>query len=242
MRTDGRKNDELRPLKIVRNFIPNAEGSVLVEMDLTRVICTASVESRVPPWLKDSGHGWVTAEYGMLPRSTLTRTPRERLSRSGRTSEIQRLIGRSLRAVTDLAKIGDRTVTLDCDVIQADGGTRTACITGAAMALADAFNIMVEDGVLKEFPMKDLVGAVSVGIFEDEIMLDLTYEEDSQAQVDFNVVMTGGGRLVEVQGTSERGTFGRSELNSMLDFAEAGIKKLVSAQKEVLADIAGKWF
>ncbi|MCD6310710.1 MAG: ribonuclease PH [Candidatus Eremiobacteraeota bacterium] len=241
MRTDQRKPDMIRPVRIVRNFIPNAEGSVLIEMGYTRAICTASVDDRVPPWMKDSGRGWITAEYGMLPRSTLTRTPRDRSRLSGRTSEIQRLIGRSLRAVTDLTLMGERTITMDCDVIQADGGTRTACITGAAVALADAFNILLEDGKIERFPMKELVAAISVGIFENEIILDLTYEEDSLAQVDLNVVMTGTGKLVEIQGTSERGTFDRKDLLAMLDYAEKGIGELSRIQKEAITDIAERW-
>lgn len=241
IRTDGRKFDRIRPVRITRNFIPNAEGSALIEMGLTRIICTASIDNRTPPWLKDTGQGWVTGEYGMLPRSTLTRISREKGHTSGRTSEIQRLIGRSLRAITDLRAIGERTIILDCDVIHADGGTRTACITGATIALADAFKILMEDRKLEKFPMKDLVSAISVGIMDDEILLDLTYEEDSQADVDFNVIMTGSGKLVEIQGTSERKTFARNELNKILDIAEKGIKELVEIQKNIIPDIIKKY-
>lgn len=215
-----------------------AEGSVLIEVGNTRVLCNATVEQGVPAWMRNSGRGWVTAEYGMLPRATLTRTAREseRGKVGGRTHEIQRLIGRSLRGVVDMTVLGERTVILDCDVLQADGGTRTAAITGACAALAIAFNRMVASGALKANPLKQLVAATSVGIVEDTALLDLAYEEDSQAEVDMNVVMTEDGGLVEVQATAERAAFPRSRMLEMMDMAEAGIKELLMAQRAAIAE------
>jgi ribonuclease PH len=213
-----------------------AEGSVLIEVGNTRVVCNATVEQGVPAWMRNSGRGWVTAEYGMLPRATLTRTAREseRGKVGGRTHEIQRLIGRSLRGVVDMTALGERTVILDCDVLQADGGTRTAAITGACAALAIAFQRMVASGALKANPLKQLVAATSVGIVEDTVLLDLAYEEDSQAEVDMNVVMTEDGGLVEVQATAERAAFPRSRMLEMMDLAEAGIKELLAAQRAAI--------
>jgi len=239
-RPDGRKINQIRMVNIARNYSKYAEGSVLIEVGDTRVICTATVEERVPVWLKDEGKGWITGEYSMLPRSTGVRTPREsaRGRIGGRTHEIQRLIGRSLRAVTDLKALGERTVILDCDVIQADGGTRTASITGAFVALADALGAMVQKGELAQMPLRDFVAAISVGIVDGETMLDLCYEEDSMAEVDMNIVMTGAGKFVEIQGTGEEASFCRDEVNRMLDLAAGGIKQLVSYQREVLGEIA----
>lgn len=242
-RFDGRKPGQLRPVKITRNFNRYAEGSVLIEMGNTRVICTATVEDRLPPFRKMEGlGGWVTAEYGMLPRATGVRTAREaaRGRIGGRTYEIQRLIGRSIRAVVDLQKLGERTITLDCDVIQADGGTRTASITGAFVALADALHKLVEQGILPEMPLKDSMAAISVGRVNGQVVLDLNYAEDSAAEVDMNVVMTGSGRFVEVQGTGEEASFTREELDGMLDLAHEGIKLLTDYQREVLGEVAGK--
>ncbi len=238
MRPDGRKNDELRPVKIIRGFIKNAEGSALIELGNTRVICTASVEDKVPPFLKDQKKGWLTAEYSMLPRSTPTRTIREStLGRiGGRTHEIQRLIGRALRAVIDLDTIGERTIWIDCDVIQADGGTRTASITGAYIALVDAVRFMIKNGVIEKNPIRDYLAAVSVGMVNGSPRLDLCYEEDSVAEVDMNVVMTGSGEFVEVQGTAEGKPFKKEILNSLLKLAESGILKLINLQKELLEE------
>jgi ribonuclease PH len=235
-RTDGRANDQLRPVNITRNFLKYAEGSCLVEMGDTHVICAASVEETVPPFLKGAGSGWVTGEYGMLPRSTAERTRREaaRGGQGGRTFEIQRLIGRSLRAVTELRSLGERTIIVDCDVIQADGGTRTASITGGYVALVDALRKLQQRGVFKALPLIDAVAAVSVGIVQGEMLLDLGYEEDSTASVDMNVVMTGALRLVEVQGTAEGTPFSREQMNHLLDLAQAGIKQLLAAQKAAL--------
>ncbi|MBE3587045.1 MAG: ribonuclease PH [Thermoanaerobacteraceae bacterium] len=243
VRVDGRTPGQIRPVKITRHYNKYAEGSVLVEVGDTRVICTATVEDRVPPFRQDTGLGWVTAEYGMLPRSTGTRTPREaaRGRAGGRTMEIQRLIGRSLRAVVDLAVLGERTVTLDCDVIQADGGTRTASITGAFVALVDALAHLVGEGLIPYLPVKDFVAATSVGRVNGEIVLDLCFAEDSAAEVDMNVVMTGQGRLVEVQGTGEEASFTREELDRMLDLAAEGIRLLVDYQKKMLgAELAAQ--
>ncbi|MTI86153.1 MAG: ribonuclease PH [Firmicutes bacterium] len=239
-RTDGRNNNQMRPVKVHRDFTKHAEGSVLIEMGDTKVICTASVEERVPPWLRDAGKGWVTAEYSMLPRSTGTRTSREaaRGKIGGRTHEIQRLIGRSLRAVIDLKALGERSVVLDCDVIQADGGTRTASITGAFVALADALGKMVKDGRISKMPLQDFVAAISVGVVKDEILLDLCYSEDSAAEVDMNIVMTGAGKFVEIQGTGEEASFGRDEVNTMLDLATEGVQDLIKYQREVLGEVA----
>jgi ribonuclease PH len=236
LRADGRGRDDLRPVKITPDFITHAEGSVLIEAGHTRVIVTASVDDGVPSFLKGSGKGWVTGEYGMLPRATEDRTPREatRGRQSGRTLEIQRMIGRTLRAVADLKALGERTVWLDCDVIQADGGTRTASITGAFVAVALAFERMVASGILRKVPLLDSVAAISVGIVDDELLLDLAYEEDSRAQVDMNVVMTGSGRFVEVQATAEGRPYTNQELQRLIDLAAGGIRKLTQVQQDVL--------
>lgn len=233
MRPSQRQADELRPLRFTRRFTRHAEGSVLVEMGDTRVLVTASVEENVPPFLRGKGKGWLTAEYGMLPRSTHTRTAREAAKgkQTGRTQEIQRLIGRSLRAVVDLAALGERQIIVDCDVLQADGGTRTASITGACLAVHDALQGLVARGVLAGSPLRDWVAAVSVGIVDGVPVLDLDYPEDSSCDTDMNVVMTGSGGLVEVQGTAEGTPFSRAELNALLDLAESGIHKLVAAQQ-----------
>ena len=235
-RPDGRKADALRPLKFTRHYTRHAEGSVLVEFGHTKVICTASIEDKVPSFLKDKGQGWVTAEYGMLPRATHTRSEREATKgkQSGRTQEIQRLIGRSLRAVTDLTLLGERQVTLDCDVIQADGGTRCAAISGACVALYDAFSSLLASGQLARHPMKDLVAAVSVGIVEGETRLDLNYDEDAHCDTDMNVVMTASGGIVEVQGTAEGAPFSRAVLDALLNLAEKGIQTIIAAQKAAL--------
>ncbi|MCL4536116.1 MAG: ribonuclease PH [Nitrospirae bacterium] len=236
MRPDGRKNDELRKVDVTRNFIKTAEGSVLIEVGNTRVICTASIEDKVPPFLRDQKKGWVTAEYGMIPRATHTRTMRESTSGrvGGRTQEIQRLIGRALRAVVDLEVLGERTVWIDCDVIQADGGTRTASITGAFIALNDALYHALKNGMINRNPVKDYLAAVSVGIINSEPRLDLCYAEDSAAEVDMNVVMTESGRIVEIQGTAEAEPFSRDMLNSMLSLSEKGIGELVKIQREIV--------
>jgi ribonuclease PH len=236
-RPNGRTPEGMRPVRLTPHYTSMAEGSVLIEVGHTRVLCNATVETGVPGWLKNSGRGWVTAEYGMLPRATLTRTPREaeRGKVGGRTHEIQRLIGRSLRSVVDMHALGERTVILDCDVLEADGGTRTAAITGACVAMAIAFQRLVEAGTLKKLPLTQLVAATSVGIVEGVTLLDLAYEEDSQAEVDMNVVMTEGGGLVEVQATAERNAFPRAKLMEMMDHAERGIIELVQAQRAVLA-------
>ncbi|MGB7548678.1 MAG: ribonuclease PH [Terracidiphilus sp.] len=235
-RPGGRTPVQLRPLTLTPGFVQTAEGSVLVSFGNTRVLTNATVEQGVPGWLRNSGRGWVTAEYAMLPRSTVTRTPREseRGKIGGRTHEIQRLIGRSLRSVVDMNALGERTVILDCDVIQADGGTRTAAITGAAVALALALNALVKAGTLKQSPLKQLVAATSVGIVDGTALLDLCYEEDSQAEVDMNVVMTADGGLIETQATAEKGSFSRSQLDGLIDLAEAGIKEIFAAQRAVL--------
>jgi ribonuclease PH len=236
MRPSGRAPDQLRALTIERGYTMHAEGSVLVSFGNTRVLCTASVEESVPGFLKGKGQGWVTAEYGMLPRSTHTRTAREAAKgkQSGRTQEIQRLIGRSLRAVTDLAALGERQITLDCDVLQADGGTRCASITGACVALHEACNKLVAEGKLAASPMRDFVAAVSVGIFAAEPVLDLDYDEDSGCDTDMNVVMTGRGGIVEVQGTAEGEPFSRQQLERLLDLASAGIDAIIAAQTQAL--------
>jgi ribonuclease PH len=235
-RVDGREKDELRPVDLTIDFMPHAEGSCLASMGDTRVICTASLEQGVPRWMQGKGRGWVTAEYSMLPRSTNERVGREvnKGRPSGRTQEIQRLIGRSLRAITDMEAMGEWTVWLDCDVLQADGGTRTTSITGAYVALARAFTLLVEQDQMKELPLLDSIAAVSVGIIGGTPCLDLNYAEDSTAQVDMNVVMTGSGRLVEVQGTAEDGTFDRTELDTLLDLATKGIGELTSKQAAAL--------
>ncbi len=234
MRPDGRANDELRPVVITPDYITYPEGSVLIEMGQTKVICNVSVEERVPPWLIGQNQGWVTAEYGMLPRSTHTRTPRETRGPAARTQEIRRLIGRSLRAAVDLTKLGERTLTVDCDVIQADGGTRTAAITGGWVALHDAFTAGMAEGLVPVNPITDHLAAISVGIVDGELLLDLPYEEDAGAEVDLNVVMTGSGGLVEVQGTAEGEPFSRAQLDELLDMASAGIDRLVAAQRAAI--------
>ena len=236
MRTDGRAPSQMRLVKLTPDFIPTAEGSVLIEVGQTRVICTATVADGVPTFLKGSGKGWVTGEYGMLPRATEERTPREsaRGRQSGRTLEIQRLICRSLRAVANQEALGERTVIVDCDVIQADGGTRTAAITGGFVALALALERMVAAGILKSVPLQDSVAAISVGIVDDVAMLDLAYDEDSRAAVDMNVVVTGNGRFVEIQATAEGRPFIGSELQKLLDLATAGIGQLTAQQQTLL--------
>jgi len=235
-RSDNRALDQMRPVNIVPNYISTAEGSCLIELGNTRVVCTATIEDTVPQFLRNSGKGWVTAEYGMLPRSTLTRTPREVTQGrpSGRTHEIQRLIGRSLRAVTDTEKLGERTIFIDCDVIQADGGTRTASITGAFIAMGLAVTAMVESGALAVTPIRDYVAATSVGIVDGAAMLDLCYEEDSRADVDMNMVITGSGQIVELQATAEHRPFDDAQLAEMMSLARAGIDSLVSQQRHVL--------
>ena len=237
-RPSGRRPDQARDLRITRNFTCHAEGSVLIEMGDTRVLCTASVEENLPPFLRGKGQGWVTAEYGMLPRSTHTRSAREAAKgkQTGRTQEIQRLIGRSLRAVTDLKALGERQITLDCDVLQADGGTRCASITGAWIALYEACDKLVQAGKLPANPVKDHVAAVSVGIFEGSPVLDLDYPEDSGCDTDMNVVMTGQGGIVEIQGTAEGEPFTREQMNVLVDLAQAGIRNLIAAQTRALAD------
>ena len=236
MRPSQRQPDQLRTIRITRNYTKHAEGSVLIECGDTKVICTASVDEKVPPHKKGSGEGWVTAEYGMLPRSTGSRMPREaaRGKQSGRTQEIQRLIGRSLRAVVDLGKLGERTIQLDCDVIQADGGTRTASITGAFVALHDAVSGLMQKGLVKENPFKDFVAAISVGIYESTPVLDLDYDEDSACDTDMNVVMLGNGHFVEVQGTAEGHAFSREEMDTLLELAKSGIGQLVEMQRAAL--------
>lgn len=240
IRIDGRSPQELRPLNITRNYIKHAEGSVLLEVGDTRVICTASLDDRVPPFLRNAGSGWITAEYSMLPRATATRNIRESAKGrlGGRTHEIQRLIGRSLRSVVDLTALGERTLWLDCDVIQADGGTRTACITGAFLALCDALHLLYARQELASFPVTDFLAATSVGLSGGVALLDLNYQEDSAIDVDMNVVMTGQGQLVEVQGTGEGATFSRQQLNELLDLAAAGIDQLIAAQRHVLGPVA----
>ena len=242
MRSDGRLDEQLRPTRITPNYLLHAEGSVLVESGKTKVICTASVEDRVPPFRRNSGKGWVTAEYGMLPRATSTRTQRESSAGrvGGRTQEIQRLIGRSLRAVTKMEELGERTITLDCDVIQADGGTRTASITGAFVALALAINKMREQDLIRTVPIVDYVAATSVGIVEGMPMLDLAYTEDSKADVDMNIIKTGAGLYIEVQGTAEAMPFGREALNRLLDLADTGIRQLIALQRGLVGSILGK--
>jgi len=235
-RPDNRKPDDLRPASIERGYIPHAEGSVLIRMGGTHVICTASVEERVPAWLRGQGKGWVTAEYAMLPRATHDRTPRD-ISRgrlSGRTQEIQRMIGRSLRAVTDRALLGERTIWIDCDVIRADGGTRTACVTGAFVALCDAVQGLLSGGRIARNPITDGLAAISVGIVDGEYLLDLCYAEDARAQVDMNFIMTGKGELVEIQGTAEDTPFPRAALDRMIALAEQGIGELIALQHRVL--------
>jgi len=235
-RPDHRAGDALRPVRITPHYVSMAEGSVLIESGNTRVLCNATIEQGVPGWLRNSGRGWVTAEYGMLPRATLTRTAREaeRGKIGGRTHEIQRLIGRSLRSVVDMKALGERTIILDCDVLQADGGTRTAAITGACVALALALGKLVDAGTLKASPLRQMVAATSVGIVDGNILLDLCYEEDSRASVDMNVVMLADGGLVETQATAEQNAYTRTQLNQMLDYAEKGIHELLAAQQATL--------
>jgi ribonuclease PH len=242
MRPDGRLDEQLRPTRITPNYLMHAEGSVLVESGKTKVICTASVEDRVPPFRRNSGKGWVTAEYGMLPRATTTRTQREASSGrvGGRTQEIQRLIGRSLRAVTRMEELGERTITLDCDVIQADGGTRTASITGAFVALVFAIQKMRDQDMIRTMPVQDYVAATSVGIVEGMPMLDLAYIEDSKADVDMNIVKTGAGLYIELQGTAEAMPFGREALNRLLDLGDTGIRQLIALQRGLVGTIIGK--
>jgi len=235
-RSDNRNPEQMRPVNIIPDYIATAEGSALIEIGNTRVICTATVEETVPGFLKGAGKGWVTAEYSMLPRSTLTRTPREsaRGRVSGRTHEIQRLIGRALRGVVDLTQLGERTITLDCDVIQADGGTRTASITGAFVALGLALEKLVEAGTLTSAPIRDFVAAISVGIVDGSILLDLCYEEDSRAEVDLNFVMTGSHKIVEIQATAEQHPFDEAQLKKMMEYAATGIDTLIARQRSVL--------
>src|SRR5437868_6724064 len=235
-RSDNRSPDQLRPVKMTPDFITTAEGSVLIEVGNTRVICTASIEELVPPFMRNTGKGWISSEYSMLPRSTLTRTPREvsKGRQSGRTHEIQRLIRRSLRAVTDLARLGERTIWIDCDVIQADGGTRTASITDAFVALGLTLEKLVDAGTLTSVPLKDFLAAVSVGIVDGEILLDLCYEEDSRADVDMNIVMTAGRKFVEVQATAEHQAFDEIQLTKMIGLAKVGVHSLIAKQQAIL--------
>jgi ribonuclease PH len=238
-RSDNRTPSQMRPVSIIPDYIKTAEGSVLIEVGNTRVICTASIEETVPAFMRNSGKGWISSEYSMLPRATLTRTPREvnKGRPSGRTHEIQRLIGRSLRAITDLERLGERTIWIDCDVIQADGGTRTASITGAFVALGLAMQKLVEAGTLSAAPVRDFVAAVSVGIVDGEILLDLCYEEDSRADVDMNFVMTAGHKFVEVQATAEHQVFDDQQLSKMIGFASQGVQSLIAKQQAVLSKL-----
>lgn len=238
-RIDNRLNDEIREVKITRNYLMHPDGSVLIEMGNTKVICTAMVEERVPPFLKGMGEGWVSAEYGMLPGSTKTRKQRDvgKAKIDGRTMEIQRLIGRSLRSVVDLKAFGERTILIDCDVIQADGGTRTASITGAFVAMADAFRKLVDRKVIEKMPIKAFVSAVSVGMLNGEIIIDLNYEEDSNADVDMNIVMTNTDQFVEVQGTGENSTFSQDDLLNLISLASKGCKQISEVQKQALGEI-----
>jgi len=235
VRIDGRGLDKIRRVAITRNYLKFPEGSCLIELGNTKVICTASVEETVPPFLRGSGTGWVTAEYGMLPRSCGTRIPRGK--DSGRTYEIQRLIGRSLRSITDMKQIGERSIWMDCDVIQGDGGTRTAAITGSFIALVDALAKLKKDGKITKVPINDYIAATSVGILGGNLMLDLCYEEDSKAEVDMNVIMTGNGEFIEIQGTAERKPFSKDKMDAMLDFAKKGIEELFSVQRKLVGDI-----
>ncbi|MGE5218293.1 MAG: ribonuclease PH [Chloroflexota bacterium] len=239
MRSDGRKPKQLRPLMITPGFIKTADGSVLIEMGDTKVICTAKLEERVPPFLRNSGKGWITAEYGMLPGSSETRIGREssRGKVGGRTHEIQRLIGRSLRSIADLRSLGEKTIWIDCDVIQADGGTRTASITGAYVALAEATRKWLARGIIDADPIRDAVAAVSIGIIDGKILLDLCYEEDSKAEVDMNFIMTGSGKFIEVQGTAEAAPFTKKQMERMADIAQQGIKELLKAQRKVITSL-----
>ncbi len=236
MRQDGRNHSQLRPVKITRNYIKHAEGSVLIEVGDTKVICTASIEERTPPFKKDSGEGWVTAEYSMLPRATGVRNPRDisKLKLNGRTQEIQRLIGRSLRTIVNLKLLGERTITIDCDVIQADGGTRTASITGGYVALVEACRSLVDSGAIPKMPVTGFVAATSVGIVNGQELLDLCYTEDSAAEVDMNVIMSDKGEFIEIQATGEKTSFGKKQLDTLLTLAQDGIEQLMQIQKEVL--------
>jgi ribonuclease PH len=238
-RSDNRTPDQMRPVNIIADYISTAEGSALIEVGNTRVICTASVEETVPQFLRNRGKGWITSEYGMLPRSTLTRTPRDATKgrQSGRTHEIQRLIGRSLRAVTDMERLGERTIWIDCDVIQADGGTRTASITGAFVALGLALEKLVQAGTLTAVPLRDFIAAISVGIVDGEVLLDLCYEEDSRADVDMNFVMTAGHKFVEVQATAEHQVFDEAQLDKMLGLARQGVQSLIAKQQAILGTL-----
>ncbi|MBF0274375.1 MAG: ribonuclease PH [Nitrospinae bacterium] len=240
MRIDERKNDELRKITVVKNYLPHAEGSVLICFGNTHVVCAASVEEKVPPFQKAKAEGWVTAEYGMLPRSTGTRMRREVSAGkpSGRTQEIQRLIGRSLRGVTNLKKLGERQITIDCDVIRADGGTRTASISGGFIALALAIEKLMQEEKIKENPLISYVGAISAGIWNGQPLLDLNYHEDSSAEVDFNVIMNEKGEYIEIQGTAEGVPFNKEQRNSMLDLSEKGIKEIIQTQKEIIGDFS----
>ncbi len=235
-RFDGRRRDQIRPVKVTRNFTKHAEGSVLIEMGDTKVICTASVEEKVPPFLKGKGTGWLTAEYAMLPRATHERSPREAVKgkQGGRTLEIQRLVGRALRSITDLSQLGERSIWIDCDVIQADGGTRTASITGAFLALADACAVLKKKELIKKLPLTDYLAAISVGKVGGEVMVDLAYSEDSMAEVDMNVVMTGRGRYVEVQGTAERTPFAKQDMDEFLALSWQAIQRLTTIQQELI--------
>ncbi len=236
MRNDGRRLDEMRKVKIKRNVLKFAEGSCMIEMGNTKVICSASVEDKVPPFLRNTGSGWITAEYGMLPRSCKSRIDREasRGKQSGRTQEIQRLIGRSMRSIAELKKLGERTIWIDCDVIQGDGGTRTASITGSFIALVDALRKLKNEKIINSIPLTDYVAAISVGIVNNEKCMDLNYEEDSGAEVDMNIIMTGSGKMVEVQGTAEKKPFSEKDLNDLIGLAKGGIEDLISIQKKLI--------
>lgn len=242
-RFDGRKYDELRKVKITRNFTKYAEGSVLIEMGDTKVICNATIEDKVPPFKKGSNEGWITAEYSMLPRSTQSRNARDiqRLKMNGRSTEIQRLIGRAIRSVVDFSVLGEKTIIIDCDVIQADGGTRTASITGGFVALMDAFDKMVSNGQIKKIPVSGLVGAISVGIVDNKPLLDLCYREDSRAKADMNIIMNNKGEFIEVQGTGEQAPITREELMELINLGDKGISNLIDIEKDVLKDIIEKY-
>ena len=239
-RIDGRRRDQIRPVRVTRNFTKHAEGSVLIEMGDTKVICTASIEEKVPPFLKGKGAGWVTAEYAMLPRATHDRSPRESVKgkQGGRTLEIQRLVGRALRAVIDTGRLGERTIWIDCDVIQADGGTRTASITGSFIALADAVGVLKKKDLIKVNPLTDYLAAISIGKVGGQVMVDLAYEEDSHAEVDLNLVMTGAGQYVEVQGTAEKTPFNKKDMDEFLDLGWGGIRELVDLQKSLIGSLS----
>ena len=239
-RIDGRRRDQIRPVKVTRNFTKHAEGSVLIEMGDTKVICTASIEEKVPPFLKGKGAGWVTAEYAMLPRATHDRSPRESVKgkQGGRTLEIQRLVGRALRAVIDTGRLGERTIWIDCDVIQADGGTRTASITGSFIALADAVGVLKKKDLIKVNPLTDYLAAISIGKVGGQVMVDLAYEEDSHAEVDLNLVMTGAGQYVEVQGTAEKTPFNKKDMDECLDLGWGAIRELVDLQKSLIGSLS----